>query len=49
MSDTYEAPKFVDLGSLEDMTLQSFNKIGPTPDLVTQINSDVIGSFVPVP
>jgi hypothetical protein len=49
MSDAYEAPKFVELGSLEEMTLQSFNKIGPAPDLLTQVDPNVIGSFTPVP
>jgi len=49
MSDAYEAPKFVELGSLEEMTLQSFNKVGPTPDALTQINNIVIGSFTEFP
>ena len=47
--DKYETPEIVELGSLEEMTLQSFNKIGPTPDVLTSIAPDVIGSFTPVP
>ena len=47
MADTYEAPKFIELGSLEEMTLQ-FNKIGPAPDTLSQINPVVVGSFTPI-
>lgn len=49
MPEAYEAPRLTELGSLEEMTLQSMNKIGPAPDLLTQINPDVIGSFTPFP
>ena len=48
MAETYEEPELRELGSLHDFTLQSFNKIGPTPDLVTNVNPNVVGSFVPI-
>jgi hypothetical protein len=44
----YETPEIREIGSLHDLTLQSFNKIGTTPDLLTAVNENVIGSFVPV-
>ena len=44
----YEAPEVRDLGSLTEMTQQSFNKIGLTPDILTSVNENVIGSFTPV-
>ena len=49
MPKTYVAPRVKDLGSLQQMTAQSMNKVGPTPDVLTQINPDVIGSFTPFP
>ena len=48
MADMYEAPKVTDLGSLEEMTLQ-FNKVGPAPDSLSQINPVVVGSFTSIP
>ncbi len=48
MATHYEGPQIRDLGSLRELTLQQFNKIGPTPDLVTQVNPDVVGSFIPI-
>ena len=45
----YEKPEVRDLGSLSELTEQSFNKIGRTPDIYTAItNGVVIGSLVPV-
>ena len=47
MSSKYEVPTVQDLGSLEEMTEQSLNKVGPTEDAFTQItNGIVIGSVV---
>jgi hypothetical protein len=44
----YEAPKLRELGSLHQLTLQQFNKIGAAPDALSQIDPDVIGSFTPL-
>lgn len=50
MSDRYEVPTVQDLGSLEEMTEQTFNKVGPTEDTFTAItNGIVIGSLVTSP
>jgi hypothetical protein len=49
VTNAYEAPEVRDFGSLVDLTEQSFNKVGPSPDVLTQINQDVIGSFTPFP
>jgi hypothetical protein len=47
---TYETPTVKDLGSLRELTEQSFNKVGRTPDSFTQItNGVVIGSLVSSP
>jgi hypothetical protein len=47
--ETYERPTIRDLGTVRDLTKQSLNKVGSTPDLVTGItNGVVIGSFVAV-
>jgi len=45
----YEAPVVRDFGSLKELTLQSFNKVGPSPDVLTAVNQDVVGSFTPFP
>ena len=42
---TYEAPKLVELGSLEELTEQLFNKVGGTPDGHGQI----VGSLINFP
>ena len=50
MRKPYETPSIADLGSLEELTEQHYNKIGETPDIYTTItNGAVIGSLVPVP
>lgn len=50
MKKDYEAPTVQDLGSLTDLTAQSFNKVGSTPDSFTAItNGVVIGSLVSSP
>jgi hypothetical protein len=49
-SPSYQKPSVTDLGSLKDLTEQTFNKVGTTPDLFTQItNGIVIGSLVNSP
>jgi hypothetical protein len=46
----YEAPKVRDLGSVRDLTLGTFNKVGTTADEFTVItNGIVIGSLVVSP
>jgi hypothetical protein len=50
MSGSYEVPTVQDLGSLEEMTKQTLNKVGPTEDIFTTItNGIVIGSVVNSP
>lgn len=50
MTKSYEAPTVKDLGSLRDLTQQSFNKVGSTPDTFTAItNGTVIGSLTSSP
>jgi hypothetical protein len=50
MSAAYVAPQLVELGSLEDLTAQTLNKVGTTSDLLTSLtNGIVIGSFVSSP
>lgn len=50
MSKTYEAPEVFELGSLEELTEGSFNKVGSTPDMFTQVTGGVvIGSLVTSP
>jgi hypothetical protein len=47
---TYGTPEVRDLGTLTDLTLQTLNKVGATPDVLTAItNGVVIGSFVNSP
>ncbi len=44
----YEKPELRELGSLEQLTKQQFNKIGGTPDIYTVVtNGVVVGSLVP--
>jgi hypothetical protein len=46
----YETPAVNDLGSLRELTQQTFNKVGTTPDTFTTItNGVVIGSLVSSP
>ena len=44
----YEPPVVREIGSLKDLTQQSFNKIGTSPDVLTAVNEAVIGSFTPI-
>jgi hypothetical protein len=47
MTQKYEAPTVKDFGSLEALTAQLFNKVGPTPDALTGITGGaVVGSLV---
>lgn len=50
MKREYTAPKFDELGSLHQLTEQTFNKVGSTPDTFTAItNGAVIGSLINSP
>jgi hypothetical protein len=47
---TYETPTLTDLGSLEELTEGTFNKVGSAPDTFTTVtNGIVIGSLVTSP
>jgi hypothetical protein len=47
---TYEKPTLTDLGSLEELTEGTFNKVGTTADTFTTVtNGIVIGSLVSSP
>ena len=46
--NTYERPQILEIGSVRDLTHQSFNKIGAAADLLTAVNQLVIGSLTPV-
>lgn len=48
MKKTYEAPTLRELGSIEELTQQLYNKIGPTPDGMTS-NPEIVGSVVAFP
>jgi hypothetical protein len=46
----YETPEIQDLGTLQELTQQSFNKVGNSPDVFTpQTGGVVVGSLVAVP
>jgi hypothetical protein len=49
MREAYQSPEIREIGSLEALTEQLFNKIGQTPDTLTAIDPNVVGSFVPLP
>jgi hypothetical protein len=50
MVETYVSPEIRELGSLESLTLQTFNKVGSTPDTFTAItNGVVVGSLIHTP
>ena len=43
----YERPRFEEIGSVRDLTLQSFDKIGGTPDIFSQVvNGIVVSSLI---
>jgi hypothetical protein len=46
----YEKPRLRDVGTLEELTEQTFNKVGTASDIFTQLtNGVVIGSLVNSP
>ncbi len=50
MKKDYEAPTIRELGSLAELTSQSFNKVGSASDAFSQLtNNQVIGSLVNAP
>jgi hypothetical protein len=50
MKKQYETPELQELGTLEELTLQSFNKVGRGTDIYTQLTQGaVIGSLVGLP
>lgn len=48
MKKAYEAPAIRELGSLRELTLQYYNKIGTSTDMYTK-TENLVGSIVPVP
>jgi hypothetical protein len=47
MTVTYERPQIREIGAVRELTLQTFNKVGPATDVFTTItNGAVIGSLV---
>jgi hypothetical protein len=46
MVDAYQSPEIREIGSLEALTEQQFNKVGPTPDSFTS-NPNIVGSVIP--
>ena len=49
-SKSYDTPTVKDLGSLEELTAGTFNKVGSAPDTFTAVtNGIVIGSLVSSP
>lgn len=50
MDKQYVAPAIRELGTLEELTLQTFNKVGSASDIFTTLtNGIVIGSLVSSP
>jgi hypothetical protein len=50
MAHSYESPKIVRLGSVHELTQQTFNKVGTASDVFTQLTSgQVVGSLVNSP
>lgn len=45
---TYSPPAIRHLGTVHEMTQQSFNKVGPSADVISTINSNIIGSLTAV-
>jgi hypothetical protein len=44
---TYERPEMKRLGSVHDMTLQKFNKVGPDSDVYSSA-IPIVGSITPI-
>lgn len=49
MAESYEAPRVRFLGSVEDLTAQSDDKIGSVDDLITLIVPTLDGEVLPDP
>lgn len=50
MKRNYEVPEIRELGSLQELTQQTMNKVGKTPDAFTAITGGVVvGSLIPSP
>lgn len=49
MTDNYETPVLTDLGSLTELTEQSFNKVGSDPDTFSAIVPTIVGSITGAP
>jgi hypothetical protein len=47
MLEGYTSPEIREIGSLEALTQQQMNKVGGTPDALTAIDSNIVGSLVP--
>lgn len=47
--DEYSAPQVRSLGSVEEMTHQSFDKVGSTPDAFTPAIPALDGEVIPDP
>lgn len=46
----YESPELREIGSVEELTEQTVNKVGSTPDAFTAITGGaVVGSVIPAP
>lgn len=44
---TYTPPSIRHLGTVHEMTQQTFNKVGPSADVLSTINPNIIGSITP--
>ena len=49
MKIEYEAPAIRELGSLQDLTQQHYNKIGNSTDMYSTEQNQLTGSLVPAP
>lgn len=49
MDKNYETPEVRDFGAVQELTQQHFNKIGSTPDAVSSVDPNIVGSYTPVP
>ncbi len=47
MKRSYEAPAIRELGSLQELTQQGFNKIGFSHDMYSTEQNQLVGSIVP--
>jgi hypothetical protein len=43
----YQKPEVKDFGSLQDLTQQTFNKIGQATDVYSTAQNQLVGSIVP--